>query len=130
MNLEAGLYSYLSTKATVIAITSTRIYPVMLPQNPTFPCIHYNVTGANRTSTFNEGQTDYVGLQVDIHCWGETYKSAKELQYVVQAAVQNYRGSMGTVAVDKVFVYDPVDVYEDQIQAYRCVLPVIIYHTE
>lgn len=129
MTIEAGLFDYLSTHATVSADIGTRVYPVKLPQNPTFPCASYTTSGADRHSTFS-GQNDFVGMNIDIDCWGETYSDAKDLQTKIRGAVQNYQGLMGTVNVDSVFVYDPVDVYEDSVQAYRSTLPITIYHTE
>lgn len=129
MTVEAGLYDYLINDATVSGVVSTRVYPVIIPQNPTYPCISYSTSGAIRHSTL-VGQDNFVGAQIDIDCWAETYSSAKDLQNKVRASVQNYQGLMGTINVDSVFVYDPVDIYEDDVFAYRCTIPVTIYHTE
>lgn len=129
MTIEAGLYDYLTNNANVSGVVAARIYPIIMPQNPTYPCITYTSSGAVRNSTFS-GQTDFVGMQIDIDCWASTYSAAKDLQSKVRGVVQNYQGLMGGVTVDSVFVYDPYETYEVDAEAYRCTIPITIYHTE
>lgn len=51
MSLETALYSHLSGDAALSALVGTRIYPVILPQQPVLPAVTYQRIGAVREQT-------------------------------------------------------------------------------
>jgi len=50
--IEHAIYSILSNDSGVTAIT-TRIYPIMLPQNAVYPAISYQVNEDTEEETFD-----------------------------------------------------------------------------
>ena len=55
MHLEEALYTYLSTYAGLIALTSTRIYPEEKPQNCIMPAVVYSRISTPREHTYGHG---------------------------------------------------------------------------
>ena len=43
MNLEGAIYLHLSNDVSVVALASTRVYPLTIPQGSTLPAIAYQL---------------------------------------------------------------------------------------
>jgi hypothetical protein len=128
--IETGLVTFLNADTGVSAITGTRIYPMILPQNPTYPAITYSRNSVDRDMTLEEGQTDFASADIQIDAWSTSYSGAKTLWQAIKDAIQNFQGSMGAIAVQRAFVVGDLDVYEPDVGAYRCSMTVSIWHTE
>lgn len=128
--IEQGLIAFLQTQTSVTSLVSSRVYAFMLPQNPTYPAITYSRDGSSRNST-TEGQTNYVGADIQIDAWANSYLEAKALQKALRDALVNYRGMMGAVKVDQVRITtDAPDLFEDEVQKYRCSTAYVFWHYE
>lgn len=75
MSTEALYYTTLSTDTMLSGIISTRIYPVRLPQNVTYPCLMYSVeaeveglldVAENPTSIYTFENTFYASTYPEI----------------------------------------------------------------
>lgn len=128
--IESGLYSFLSGNTNFSAVAGNRIYPVILPQNATFPCITYRIEGDERGFNFSDGQEGFVGASIQIDAWGESYKSAKALAEILRSELMNYSGLMGSVSVNRVFVDTPIDIYEDRVERFRSSRLFLIWYKE
>ena len=130
MSISSGLYSYLAAQAAISTLVSARIYPVILPQDPTYPAITFNIDGIRDTFTFNDGQTSFVGADIQIDAWATTQKGAEDLAAAINNALQNHTGDMGGVVVNRCFREAQVDIYESTVNAYRRSLSYVCWHTE
>ena len=132
MFIEEAIYSYLSGHAGLTALTGTRIYPLVMPQNTILPAVTFSkVSGPRVHAMQKDTSTAYPRFQVS--CWGSAYKQAKEVAAQVRAALQDYKGTMGGaggVAVGGVFLEDENDLYEPGTQVYHVALDFIIWHLE
>lgn len=128
--IENALVSILEDDAGIGAIAGDRIYPVILPQNPTAPCITYARDGTQRDVTFDEGQTDFVGSTFQIDAWGESYSDARTLGAAIQTALQNYSGTVDGIVIQTARITADVDIYEDSVELFRYSMAWIIYHNE
>ena len=95
MNLDESLYARLSTYAGLIALTSTRIYPLMLPQTPTLPAITYYRVNAPTEHVMGETTSDIERATYRIQCWGATLTSARAVAAQVIAALDGFKGLLG-----------------------------------
>lgn len=86
--LETKIYSVLSGNTTVSAITSARIYPVVMPQNPTFPAITYQRVSADHITDLS-GFSNLENAHILINIWATRYDTAKELAEDVHVAMDN-----------------------------------------
>ena len=81
--IESLLYSVLST-----ALPGSRIFPLILPDEPTLPAAVYSIVGATANPTLStSGLTRY---RVEISCYGQTYHDAVTLRSAARAALNGY----------------------------------------
>ncbi len=133
MTIEEALYSYLKGYAGLAALVSTRIYPLILPQDSTFPAVTYQRISGPRIHTMgNDPGLAYPRFQVS--CWGKTYASAKAVAAQVIAALQNQRnttwGGTGGVMVQASILESDRDLYEPDTQVYHVPVDVTIWFIE
>ncbi len=128
--METSLYSYLSTYAGLVSLVSTRIYPIDIPQDKTYPCVAYEMASSPRVHAMGSDP----GLKYpryNFYCWGSTPASARAVAAQVIAALQDFTGTMGTVSVQRIFLEDEYDGdFDPMLNRYCRVVEVIIWVEE
>lgn len=96
--LEEGLLAYLSTYSGLTSLISTRVFPMIIPQAATLPCVTYQ-----RVSTPRELSHDSSGIANELahprfqfDAWATTLSSAKAINEQIRAALNGRRGVTGT----------------------------------
>lgn len=87
MPIESDLVTQLEADSDVTDTVSTRIYPLKLPQNPTYPAITYEHTDGYPIKSHSV----YSGLNasmIRVICWASTYAEAKTLASYVFVALR------------------------------------------
>ncbi len=131
MRIEEALYSYLSTYAGLAALVGTRIYPLVLPQNPTLPAITYQKVSRAGERAMSSPSPRVTRSRFQFSCWGTTYGSVKDVAAQLKAALQDYQGLMGGtggVTVLDADVANEQDIYEPEAFVYHLPVDVMIYH--
>lgn len=121
MNLETKLYSLLSSDAGVIALCSTRIYPLVAPQEAAMPLIVYTRVSSGREYSLT-GYSNLENPRMQIDCYGTTYSETKALAEAVTTALRGAT-TFGT-AQD-----DPQEMYEDD-ETHRVSIDFSIWNQE
>ncbi len=86
-NIENVIRALLIADPTVTGLVGTRIYPEVLPQNPTYPAITYD------TITEDEDSHDIVRLdRIQYSCFATTSDGAKALRRAVKDCLKGYTG--------------------------------------
>ena len=117
MTIEEALSAYLNSKTELIDIVGDRIYPIVLPQNPTYPALTYfKVSGL----ALHDADIAYPRFQLS--SWGEDYADVKTLAAAVKEVMQRFKGIMGGTGGVKVSQV----VYENELDLYDSVTG--IYH--
>lgn len=118
--VEQTLYTALSSSSAVTAICGTRIYPLVLPTEPTLPAIDYKfVAGANQPTMDTTGVQRY---RVEVNCWGATYADAVNLRYAVVKALSGYQS--GNTSIQYLM---PEDFFEPDLLQYRALAEFHVY---
>ena len=130
MSLETSLYLELSTHADIQPLVGNRVYPVLLPQHPTYPAITYRRDDDARYSTIDGNQSQTIDASMVLDAWAETYAAAKGLADTIKAALQNLTGNMSGLTVNRVHMGGYVEVYETEVQAYRVSHGIIVSYSE
>jgi len=97
--IEAGVQQRLAADAGVSAIAADRIFPVILPEtmlNPdtTVPAaLTYQVISKIPTYTLSDGVVLIIA-RVQFDCWASTYGAAKSLMAALDAALDQYTGTL------------------------------------
>lgn len=130
MRLEQAVFNRLSTYASLMALVSTRIYPLALPQNGTYPAVTYFRVSSPRIRTFGTNLGASTRLQVS--CWARSYLAAKGVADQVIAALDGFSGTLGGVGGVPVLALDldnETDIYEPETGLYHVPLDFTIWHT-
>lgn len=98
MTLEAGIYAHLCTDSDVATLVSTRIYPLLVPQDATLPAIAYQRISGPRDHC-HTGATGLAFARVQLTYVAASYDGAKVLGEAVRAAMDGLRGSLGAVQI-------------------------------
>ena len=115
MTIANLLYSKLAGTTAVSTIVSTRIYPVIMPQDPTVPAISYqqiSMTEQDGTSTLREQR-----YQVD--CWDDDFAGVQTLGDAVQAALEEWTDTDQTPRVKMSRIVGSYHDYENETGLYR-----------
>jgi hypothetical protein len=118
--IDAGLYSLLSAAARITSICESRIYPVVLPDNPQFPLITYKTIVAPQSPTMNTSGQQHWQIQFD--CWGRTFPEAAGLRTALVETL-NGAGQMmsdGTL-LQNAHLHNLSDDFASGFRAWRCI---------
>lgn len=129
MNAEKAIYARLAAVAGVTALVGTRIYPVLAPQNPTFPHLVYQRISAERIGNLG-ADTDMVESRVQVSCFADSYSGTKELADAVRLALQRADGTFGGVTVDDMWIESDQDIYDPQTRDHFVAIDVLVRHRE
>ena len=116
--IDADFVTWLNAQSGITTLTGSRIYALILPQNPTLPAITFSLSDNQRDFTF-DGEGTLVSTDVQVDCWGDTYEAARGLLAAFLSAIKNYTGAMGSSSISQVELEADINVYEDAVFAYR-----------
>lgn len=109
-----AIHARLKAHTGTAALVESRIYPLRLPQGPTYPAIRYQVISTPRTHLM--GDTADASIQaharVQVDCYDETYAGVRALAEQVRLALSRWSGTAGGVTVEVVFLDDERDLDE------------------
>lgn len=127
--LEEALFAYLSTYGSLTALVSTRIYPLILPQSPTYPVITYQrIDGPREHGLTAEHEMAHPRIQVD--SWGKTYASVKAVATEAREALERWADESSNPVVLDSFLDNDEDSYEPDTGLHRIRQDWIIWHRE
>ena len=110
MIIEEGIVAYLKTIAAITTLTSTRFYPLELPEQPVaLAAITYQKISGSPLQTMG-GISGVASPRFQITCWDTTYAKAKVLKELVRLAMDSFIGTMGTVGVLSSTLEDETDL--------------------
>jgi hypothetical protein len=100
--------------STVTALVGDRIYPGILPQNPTFPALVLNVVSELDPVT-HSGKSGLSDGQVQVDSFAADYLALDTLHRTVKTALNGY--SVGNV--QGIFLVRARDLYDNEAIVYR-----------
>jgi asparagine synthetase A len=123
MSAGARLHTRLTTFAGTSALVSTRVYPVIAPQNAVPPFIVYQ----RISGTEQQGSTAIREARYQCSVWGETFGAVQSVATQVRAALEEWGiTGGGGVFVRMARVANEFDDWDEQERLYRTVIDVIL----
>lgn len=121
--LITALPTHLRNDAGVGAIVGARIYPQIIPQHvydeaTKQPCLVYQMQSNFRQPLFC-GTDSVVQQPVQIDCYAPAYPQAHQLADATRAALIDFSGTMGSVAVKKVLIDAEFDALDEEPGLFR-----------
>jgi len=127
--LEEAVYSLLVANAGVLALLSTRIYPLVVPQDASMPALAYQRISSVPVRS-HSGFASLTRTRMQITCEAATYASAKAVAVAVRRAVESYVGTVGSVSIRGAFVENESDSFAEGIEAPVVRIDVAFQHNE
>jgi hypothetical protein len=130
MTVEAAVFNLLSNDAGVSGVVSNRIYPVKLPQDPTYPALTYFRVSALRHSVMGN-DTGLVEKRIQVSSWAKLYSEVNNLAERVRDAMQRTRGVFSGVEILDIFMEgDGPEIWEDAVGAYQAITDCNVIYRE
>lgn len=133
MSIESVMVAAMRANATIAGLASTRIYPIALPKEPTYPAIVYQLVSRQQAEHHPLGKfgPSAMDSRYQFDCWASwgaasSFASAGSLADGVKAALL---GLMATQPVD-VVIENEMDFNEPEVLAFRRVVEVLLVHGE
>lgn len=125
MTIETELVDLLTGDAGIGSMVAARVYPVVLPQNPTLPAIVYQeVRGVARAAA--DGDTGQRESRFLVSWWASSYSAIKVGKGLMLGLLSGYEGgSISRVEVDGIR-----DDYDPETGRFRQLVELMIYWTE
>lgn len=131
MSIEEALYARLSGAAAITELTSTRIYPYKLPQNPIMPAITYQRVSTSRYHTHDtSGASGLARPRFQFDCYASSYLGAKQLVEALRGVLEGFNGYVGAQRIQGALSQNETDFYEDVTGLYRRSIDFMIHHQE
>lgn len=126
--LEDGIVNLIGGYAPLVAAIGSRLYPVVIPEPPTYPCVSYQVVSA--TSKLATDGTLVQAKRVQFDAYALTYAQCKQIEAMLATLLNGYIGSMGTVEVIATNAGVVIDNWEVDSRIYRVTTEYIFTFTE
>ena len=124
--IENELKAYLATN---VALISSRVYSVRLPQNVTFPALTFLKVSGARDHTLT-GPSGIARPRFQVSCWSESYETAKLVSAQVRTALDGISVLMGTVLAGAVLLLGETDLVDPARNVYQIALDFEVIHRE
>ena len=131
--LEEGIAAFLIADATIGAVVDNRIYPLMIPQGATLPCLTYQRISTPRIVTHqSSGATgDLTNPRFQFDAWGVTQKEVKAISDALRAVLHGKRGVLaGGVTIRAAIAENEEPEFDPDSELYRSRSDYIIWIEE
>lgn len=132
-DIRVGLRSFLAADATIAGLvvtgSTTRIYPVKMPQGVTATSIVYNEI-SGQGDHHMEGSSGLVRVRMQIGAWATTADAAHALFLAIKGRIDGYRGLMGAVDVQGCFIDSWRDLEDTENKMFGKVADYFINYSE
>ena len=108
----------LLSDSDISAQVGTRVYPVKLPQNPTYPAITYQVI-SNQSEKLLEGPDRIRRARIQIDVWAATISSCQTITNFVRTLLDGQDNTQGDIRFRTAWTENEQDIYEESIEKYR-----------
>lgn len=118
--IDEGLFSYISTHATMTALIGARVYPFIIPEGATLPCMTFQRISTSRYPSHDtSGTTNLSRPRFQFDAWATTYKGSKDITDALRSILNGRKGTTGNVTVQGALVVDETPTYEPETKLFR-----------
>jgi hypothetical protein len=120
--IESTLFDLLTDDSGVAALVGTRVYPLILPQNPTLPAIVYQEL-RSRSLVAADGDTGQRESRFQLSYWGASYAAAKSGKAALESLLSGYSGS----GIERIEIQWSRDDHETETGWYRQIVEIGVH---
>ena len=117
--IETGIHALITQSSGFQGIAGTRLYPVLLPEEPILPAATYQRISTKALYTLDD-RVNFTQVRLQIDTWAGTYSQAKDLHEAINGVLDNFSGDLpdGT-HVYGIQLFTCNDLYESEARIYR-----------
>jgi hypothetical protein len=112
MDASTALVALLLADSAVSALVADRIGAATLPERMARPNITYQLISAQRVNA-NDGPAGLVFATIQVSCWADAHKTAKQVAAAVRERLNGFTGSAGGLTVQSLLLDDERDAPRD-----------------
>jgi hypothetical protein len=132
MTIEQAIFEALTEDSGVAAIVSRRVYPSLMPQNPTLPAIVYTLISGQQEES-HDGPSGLARPRYQFDCYAETATGAFALSEALRLALHGFSGTLGGsggVTCGGILFAGKRVLYESETRIHRVSIDYLIWHEE
>jgi hypothetical protein len=136
VSLKDDLWAYLNGTPGVTSVFSNaspdqiRVYPQVLPQDPTYPAATYQLVGRQRQPLMGNDTGNVVRSSVNVDVYGQTSESVETGSAAIRAALIDFRGLMVATQVERLLLENEIDLTDVEPGLFRNSMSFTIWHEE
>lgn len=127
--IESAIRAALLADSTVAGLIGDRVYPLVLPQNPTLPAIVYQRI-ASPPDLSNDGPAGPLRTRLQLTLWASTWSGSRAIAAAVKAVLHGYSGSADGQDVLLVAEANETDGYESETKLFRVIADYYVHTKE
>ncbi len=127
--VEAALYSILSGDITITAQTSSRIYPVYLPQTCILPALTYFRISTVRESAMNT-DPGLATARFQVSVWTTSAYSGATIADLVRVALHRHIGVHAGVTITDLAIENEITTYDFDKDEHQVAMDFMVSHLE
>ena len=128
MSIETEIVTRLNADGAVSGEVGTRIYPDIVPQDPTYPAITYSRVSGVRLHNL-AGTAGRATPRITINSWATTAAGRQTLADAVRASLDGFNGVLTTIKATIKIDTDHAR-YENDTKIYRMIADYFVSHIE
>ena len=135
--IQEAIYTRLQAVAGLTALVGTRVYPRLMPQNPTYPAITYLLIASPRERAMGS-DPGIVHSRWQFDVWDNDRDVVRDVTEQLRKALERYRGTFTDqqsqtqqwfdTFIDN--VQEPGPELVDDKPVFRCIVDAIIHYSE
>lgn len=95
--IEERVYNLLKNDASIASLVGTRIFPVIIPEQTTYPCISFQTISDRGITTLNNDLPTLNFKRIQINIWSETYGNCKVLEERIKTIVYTQNSNADSI---------------------------------
>jgi hypothetical protein len=116
--MESDLRALIIGDSAVNAMVGDRVYPLLLPQQPTLPAIAYQRISSSHVHS-HSGVSGYCTARVQFACYAQSFAEAASLGDKLRAAIDAWAGVQGATSFAGILLLDERDAFEEEALSFR-----------
>ena len=123
--IEELLFRHLTRNQALVALVDNRIYPLVLPQNPTIPAIAYQRISTQMVLDRDDAHLQRPRFQFD--CYDRRAIQAWRLADALEEALAALKGQDGDPRIDCTLLDGRTDLFDPDTNLYRVSIDAFIW---
>lgn len=129
--IEDAIYTHLAANAGVAALVGTRIYPILMPESPTYPAVVYRFL-SEITYPAMGADTGITHRRMQVDCWADTRTGAQQLGDAVTSALSRFMGTVsytgGSTVISDIYRDGVMDLFDEHSRRFQRAVDFIVMY--